>query len=64
MNAAETLCSFKNCDSISLLGDLFEFLYIIQNDIQLLGKKFSLPDAQDQIPPVVGLVAGRIALVD
>lgn len=49
MNVAETLCSFKNCDSISLLGDLFEFLYIIQKDIQLLGKKFSLPKTKSYL---------------
>lgn len=33
----------KNCDYISLLGDLFEIFTIHRKDIKLLGNKFSLP---------------------
>lgn len=36
----------KNCDYISLLGDVFEIFVPPRKDIQLLDNKFSLPETK------------------
>lgn len=36
----------KNCDYISLRGDLFEIFISYRKDIKLLGNKFSLPETK------------------
>lgn len=39
----------KNCDYISLLGDLFEIFIPYRKDIERLGNKFSLPETKSSI---------------
>lgn len=39
----------KNCDYISLLGDLFEIFIPYRKDIECLGNKFSLPETKSSI---------------